>query len=68
MRNREHYLDYAHIAKWGKLNTWTRDEIEAQQRIAYNLDLPYDTVEVVQGKAMRYVDLEKSVRKLFMGV
>lgn len=68
MRVYQHYTDYQHIWANGNLNNWSKDMIETQQRIAYNLDAPWDTVEMVEGKPTRFSDLPINVKKLFGGV
>lgn len=65
MRNREHMLDYQHIKTWGKLQGWTDNLIESQQWLAYRHNAPWDTVELVNGKAMRFQDLTKAQKEGF---
>ena len=65
MRNREHELDYQHIKAWGRIQGWNKDMIAWQQKLAYRHNAPWDTVELIEGKALRFQDLSKEDKARF---
>lgn len=65
MRHYEHHGDYQHIKKYGMIKGYDENFIKGQQKLAYLINAPYDTVEIVEGKVILFKDLPAEVRKQF---
>lgn len=57
--------DYQHIRVYGTLMGYTDSFIKDQQKLAYMLNAPWDTVEIIEGKAMQFQHLPGDLRKKF---
>lgn len=68
MRHNEHYTDYNHIRVYGMIKGYSDSHIAGQQKLAYMVNAPYDTVELDDGKIIRFYDLTSEARKEFANV
>ena len=60
--------DYNHIRAYGLIMGWTMDLIKGQQKLAYMINAPYDTVELAGEVPKRFRELPRDVKQLFGSV
>lgn len=68
MKTYQHPLDYQHIKAYGTIQGWGRDFIHGQQKLAYLLNAPFDTIEVTAGNPALFRDLPRELKQQFGSV